>query len=403
MTTASAVVPVITSHDQAIATARDYAARIAGGALERDRSGAVPALELAELDGSGLLGLTVPREHGGPNLSVVTLTEVIRLIAAADPAIAQVPQGHFLLVDVLAVWGSDGARRRLFAEVLSGGRLGNALAERGGRHAQDLQTRLRPTAAGPRLSGRKSYCTGALTSRYIGVSALDEQDRLLLAFVARHADGVELDTDWNAMGQRATVSGGARFTEVEVDIELVIPFQDAFAVPQQLGARAQLIHAAIQVGIAGSALRDARTFVTTKARPFFEAARAGWAPSAGEDPNTILRFGRLATRLRAAESLLADAARTQAEIGLIPSDEQAAARGSVAVAQAKAFGSEVAVEIASEIFSLTGASATDARHGLDRHWRNARTHASHDPVDWKLHHVGNFLLNGALPPNHSQL
>jgi hypothetical protein len=32
-----------------------------------------------------------------------------------------------------------------------------------------------------------------------------------------------------------------------------------------------------------------------------------------------------------------------------------------------------------------------------------RTHASHDPVDWKYHHVGNYLLNDALPPNHGQL
>lgn len=44
-----------------------------------------------------------------------------------------------------------------------------------------------------------------------------------------------------------------------------------------------------------------------------------------------------------------------------------------------------------------------ARHDLSRHWRNARTHASHDPVDWKYHHVGNYLLNHVLPPNHGQL
>ena len=43
------------------------------------------------------------------------------------------------------------------------------------------------------------------------------------------------------------------------------------------------------------------------------------------------------------------------------------------------------------------------KYGFDRHWRNARTHASHDPVDWKYHHVGNFRLNHVLPPNHGQL
>ena len=75
----------------------------------------------------------------------------------------------------------------------------------------------------------------------------------------------------------------------------------------------------------------------------------------------------------------------------------------LAPAQAKAFASEVAAEVATEIFSLSGASAADERYDLSRHWRNARTHASHDPVDWKYHHVGNYLLNGIAPPSHGQI
>jgi alkylation response protein AidB-like acyl-CoA dehydrogenase len=71
----------------------------------------------------------------------------------------------------------------------------------------------------------------------------------------------------------------------------------------------------------------------------------------------------------------------------------------IAIAQAKAFGSEVAAEVTTEMFALSGASATDEKYDLSRHWRNARTHASHDPVSWKYHHIGNYLLNDALPPN----
>jgi alkylation response protein AidB-like acyl-CoA dehydrogenase len=222
------------THEEAVLAAREYAQTIAASVIERDRSGALPVTELARLDASGLLGITVPHEYGGCDLSVVTLAEVIRQIAMVDPAIAQAPQGHFLLVDVLAVWGSDEQRQRLYAEVMAGGRLGNALAERGGKHAQDLKTRL---SRGRILDGRKYYATGALTSRWIGVTAIDDDDRMVLAFVRRDAEGVELDEDWHTMGQRATVSGGASFTEVEVDPDLVVPYQQAFAVPQQLGRR----------------------------------------------------------------------------------------------------------------------------------------------------------------------
>lgn len=53
----------------------------------------------------------------------------------------------------------------------------------------------------------------------------------------------------------------------------------------------------------------------------------------------------------------------------------------------------------------SGAEALRAgeRHDLSRRWRNARTHGSHDPVAWKYHHVGDFLLNDVLPPNHGQI
>jgi SfnB family sulfur acquisition oxidoreductase len=393
----------IGSAGEALKAARDYAASIADGVIARDRAGVVPVRELAALDASGLLAITVPRDHDGPDLPAVTLAEVIRTVAAVDPAVAQVPQGHFLLVDVLAVHGSGHQRERLFAEVLGGARLGACFAERGGQHAQDLKTRLVTTGSGARLSGRKYYCTGAITSRWLGVSALDDTGRVVLAFVERDAEGVKIDDDWNVMGQRATVSGSAIFDDVAADPALVVPYQRAFEVPQQLGARAQLVHAAIEVGIAGGALRDAGDFVRDRARPFFEAVRGGWAERASEDPHTIYRYGRLATLVRAAETMLASAAATLDEVTRWPRDPDAAAHGSVAVAQAKAFGSEVAGQVASDLFALTGASAVDERYDLSRHWRNARTHASHDPVDWKYRHVGNYLLNHTFPPNHGQL
>lgn len=390
--------PRIQTHAEAVTAATELAAALAPGAPERDRNGAdvVPYEALALLDDSGLLGITVPAADGGPGLNPSTLAEVTRLIAAADSAIAQVPQAHYLLVDVLAAYGGAGTRNRLYPDVLAGRRLGNALAERGGKHAQDLKTRV---TAG-RLNGVKYYATGALTSAWIAVSALGEDGRLVLAFVPRDAAGVRVDTDWDVIGQRATISGTATFTDVPV--ELSLDYSSAYEVPQQLGARAQLVHAAIEVGIAGGALADARDYLREKARPSTEAVRAG-ASRAVEDPHIMYRYGRLATRVRAAEALLASAARTLDEIGLVPADAETAARGSLAVAAAKAFGSEVAVEAGSELFALCGTSSAASKYDLDRHWRNARTHSVHDPVDWKYHHLAAWELNDLRPPNHGQL
>jgi SfnB family sulfur acquisition oxidoreductase len=396
--------PRLATHDAAVAAAHAFAGSIAKGVVERDRSGSAPYAEMARFDASGLLGITVAHAEGGPALGPSTLAEVTRVIAAVDPAIAQTPQAHYLFVDVMALLGTEAQKRRLLGEVLAGNRIGNALAERGTKHAQDLQTRLAHDEAGAlRLSGRKYYCTGTLTAQWIAVTALDEQDRLVVAYVGRHDDGVTVTEDWNVMGQRATVSGTTNLENVAVDPELVVPYWSAFEGPQALGSRAQLVHAAIEVGIAGGALRDARAFLRDKARPFFEAVRGGSVQKASDDPHSLLRYGRLATQVRAAEALLESAARELDAIGLNPCTPEAAARGSLAVAQAKAFGSEVAVHVASELFALSGASAADAKYDLDRHWRNARTHSIHDPADWKYHHVAQYEVNGVLPPNHAQL
>ncbi|KUL31927.1 acyl-CoA dehydrogenase family protein [Actinoplanes awajinensis] len=388
------------THDEAVTAAHRLAAELTPGAIQRDRDGAtvIPSDALAALDASGLLAVTVPATDGGPGLGPRTLAEVARIVAAADPSVAQVPQAHFLLVDVLAVHGSTDARKRLFGEVLAGRRFGNALAERGGKHAQDLRTKI----TGGRLDGVKYYTTGALTSAWIAVSALDEQGRLVLAFVARDAEGVAVDTDWDVIGQRATISGTATFTNVPVEPGLRIDYAGAYQVPQQLGARAQLYHAAIEVGIAGAALADTRQYLRTKARPSTEAVRYG-AGSAAEDPHVLHRYGRLASRVRAAEALLDSAARTLEEVTLTPADADAAARGSLAVAAAKAFGSEIAVEAGSELFAMCGTSAAAAKHDLDRHWRNARTHSVHDPLDWKYHHIAAYELSDISPPNHGQI
>jgi alkylation response protein AidB-like acyl-CoA dehydrogenase len=383
----------------ALAAADELAVWLAPGAAERDAAGGVPYEALARLDASGLLALTVPAEHGGLGAGPVLLAEAIRRVAVADPAVAQAAQGHYLLVDVLVTAAGEPLRSRLLAEVVAGRRIGNALAERGGAHAQALATTL---GADGRLRGAKAYATGALTSAWIGVTAVGDDGRVALAFVEREAPGVELSEAWWAMGQRATVSGGVTF-DCLADPALVLDWTGLFERPQVLGARAQLVHAALEVGIARAAVEDAAAFLRERARPFFEAVRFAGVERAADDPHALRRLGEHGARTSAAEALLARAAARLEAIGLEPADAQAAGEGSLAVAEAKAFGCETAVAAASDLFAICGTSATDRRLGLDRHWRNARTHSVHDPVAWKYQHIGAFLADGRLPPSHGQL
>jgi alkylation response protein AidB-like acyl-CoA dehydrogenase len=103
---------VIASREEAVTVAKRFAAAIADGVIERDRPGALPVAGLAEFDSSGLLGLAIAREDGGSGLGATELAEVVRTIAAVDPAVAQGPQGHYLFADVLTAFGTDAQRRQ---------------------------------------------------------------------------------------------------------------------------------------------------------------------------------------------------------------------------------------------------------------------------------------------------
>ena len=78
-------------------------------------------------------------------------------------------------------------------------------------------------------------------------------------------------------------------------------------------------------------------------------------------------------------------------------------RLTIAVAEAKALSTEVSLHVSNKLFELTGSRSTLQEFGLDRHWRNARTHTLHDPVRWKYHRIGDFVLNGVKPARHGAL
>ena len=386
-------VAVITSDEQALVVASDLAEDLRRDSAQRDRERRLPWPELDAFSRSGLWGISVPKAYGGADVSNVTLAKVIALIAQADASLGQIPQNHFYALQVLRVNGSAAQQQRLYAEVLAGQRFGNALAELGTKTAHDRVTSLTRDGDGFRINGRKFYATGALYAQRIPTSVVDEHGVQQLAFVPRDSQGLNVIDYWSGFGQRTTGSGSVVFDNVWVAAQDVVPFQSAFERPTTVGPLAQILHAAIDTGIARAAFEDTLHFVRTKTRPWIDAT----SDKASEDPLTLKSFGHLSVRLHATEALLERAGeyldRAQAD-----SNAEHVAAASIAVAEVRALSTEISLAAGSTLFELAGSQATLAEHGLDRHWRNARVHTLHDPVRWKYHAVGNYYLNDANPP-----
>ncbi|XQZ41706.1 SfnB family sulfur acquisition oxidoreductase [Paracoccus yeei] len=388
---------VIASDAEAIAVAERLAQDFAPGASRRDRDRVLPWDELDAFSASGLWGITVPREHGGAGVSAVTLARVIAIIGAADGSLAQIPQNHFYALEVLRSGGSPGQRARFDALALAGQRFGNALAEIG---ARDFRRRTRLSARDGRLfvTGRKFYCTGAIFADWIPTLVVDDEDRQQIVFIPREAEGVQITDDWDGFGQRTTGSGSVAFDRVAVQPEWVVPFQASFERPTPIGPLAQIMHAAIDLGIGRGAFAATLPFVRDRARPWVDAH----VDRAADDPLLVAGLGDVAVRLRAAEALLDRAGHAVDEAVADPT-EFTVAQASLAVAAARALTTTAGLLAASKLFELTGTSATLAEDNLDRHWRNVRTHSLHDPVRWKYHAVGNHSLNGINPPRHGAI
>lgn len=397
-------VPVL-SADEAVAVATEIAAELAATSVERDRDRLLPERELERLSASGLLAVTVPKEDGGAALPVEALVEVFRILATGDPSVAQVPHSHFVYVNAMRHQGTLEQQRYFFGEVLAGKRFGNAQSEVGTRHVRDIRTSLTPVGNGRwLLNGTKGYSTGALFADWIPVLAhLDTlatpgAGPLHVAWVQRQAPGVTVTDDWAGMGQRTTASGTVDLVDVEVDDARITPYHLTFEGPQTYGAFAQVLHAALDVGIARAALRDAADFVRTTSRPYPDAG----VDRAADDPLVVQALGRMEVDVRASEALLREAGRAVDAADAHLTAESAAA-ASLAVAAVRAHSSQVAVDVASRLFEVCGTRSALDRLNLNRHWRNARTHTLHDPAAWKVQHLGRYVVDGTPPPNHGQL
>ncbi len=387
---------VITDDAEAIAVAKGLAEQFAVGAAQRDRHRILPLAELDAFSQSGLWSINVPRAFGGPELSYVTLSKVIAIIAAADPSIGQIPQNHLGVVAAIRTVSDEAQQRLLFTGVLQGLRFGNAFSEFGSKRAADFETKFTDEGDYVVVTGRKFYSTGALLAHLVPIVALDDQGRAWYAIAERDAPGLTVIDDWSSFGQRITGSGTVILDNVRVPKAYLVPGFKGYERPTADGPIFQIIQAAVDTGIAQSALAETIHFVKEKSRAWVDSG----LEHACQDPYTIQRIGDLSVRLHATEALLEKAGLAVDRAVANPTAETVAT-AQIAVAEAKILSTEIAIEATNRLFELAGTRSTLAEHNLDRHWRNARTHTLHDPVRWKYNIVGNYVLNGINPPLHA--
>lgn len=377
--------------------ARTVLPGIASEAADRELVRRMPFAEIERLFAEGLGTWRVPARFGGPDARVRELVEFVIDLATADANIAQAVRSHFAFVEQLRRSDNEEQQRRWFARVLDGDVFGLASGETGGVQGK-MATRVRQSADGWRVSGVKYYSTGTLYADWINVRVVDEADHPRAFVLPADRDGIERIDDWDGIGQRLTASGTTTFTDVAVHDEEFVEVDPQDGARPPISPFFQIFLAAVEVGIGRNALADAVAYARNKARPIKHSG----VDRSVDDPYVRLAVGETAARVYAAESAVLRAAeaidRVDDTDNGSDAEQQALLEASLTVARAQFFAVEAALKAGEQLFDVGGASTTARSHNLDRHWRNARTVASHNPRAYKASVVGAYLLDDIEPP-----
>lgn len=381
---------------------RDLFARIGAGSSERERDRVLPFEAVEWLKQAGFGALRLARADGGAG---ATFREVYRLtvaLAAADANVAHIFRNHFTVAEQYARLPYDAQSRAWQKAVAEGAIFGLASTEAGSNPAGGFapETRLDPEGEGFRLNGVKYYSTGTLFSDSLLIRAATAEGKVAAVIIPTRREGIDIVDDWDGAGQRLTASGTTRFHNVRVEADEAV-----FDGPGRgyglaySNTQAQLFLTAVVAGIARGALDDAVALVQRRKRSFYYAP----VPKPADDPFLHEAIGRLSANAFAAEAVILAAAEALDRAGDArdrgeETAEALAAEAAQAAAQAKLVVDELALKSGSLLFEAGGASATERAVNLDRHWRNARTIASHNPASYKAQAIGALLVKGTPLP-----
>lgn len=387
-----------TDYETLAARFRPILARIAQSSVERERSRSLPFEAIRWLKEAGFGAVRVPVEQGGAGASLPQLLQLLIELAEADSNLPQALRGHFAFVEDRLNAHAGSPQDVWFKRFVEGELVGCAWTEIGSVKVGDVITRVKRQGDQWVVNGTKYYSTGSIFSDWIDLFARREDTGGdVIAVTRTRQPGVTQSDDWDGFGQRTTGSGTSVFENAVVVEENIIDFASRF---KYQTAFYQLVLLAVIVGCGRAAVREFSHETRTRTRVFSH----GNASEASQDPQVLQVIGKAAALVYSAEAGTLRAAETaqRAYLARFGDDEAAEREANVAAeldsAQAQAATVELVLRATSELFNALGASGTSTAKQLDRHWRNARTAASHNPVIYKERIVGDWLVNGHEPP-----
>lgn len=379
-------------------------AEFTAASATRDAERDLPFSAIDQLKQTRFGALRLPVDLGGGGASFEQTLEGFLALAKADSNIAHIWRNHAMLTERLLVHGLlNPGLRPLRDAVADGALIGLAGAEAvrtqsGGAIASG--SKVVADGAAYRFSARKVYSTGSIFADWIVTYGELEDGTRVNVVVPADRNGITRIDDWDGMGQRLTGTGTTIFDNVVIHPHEIIRPADLKPNLQFMTSTiAQLVLTTVIAGITAAIARDAAITLRNRDRTFY------YAPSelAKDDPILLTTLGQIDAEAFGAEAIVLAAGRqidrAAAAIDTTPDALAFVEAAALTAARAKVVVDALAQRAGSALYDVAGASATLRSLNLDRHWRNLRTVASHNPASYKAFVVGNAMLNGTPVPS----
>ncbi len=376
-------------------------AQIAEGNTARERDRVFPHEQVTLLKDAGFGVLRVPESRGGSGASLEQTFALLAALAEADPNVAHVWRNHLAFVEDRLNARPSAGNDRWIDRFLSGDFVGGGWTEANNGTFATIATTVRRDEDRFRVTGAKFYATGSLYADWLDVIGRTDDGALLTALVRRDDPGVTLTDDWNGFGQQTTASGSATYDGALAHPDDVFDVSDRFVYQ---GHFYQVAILAVLAGITAAALRDGIGALRARGRNYPHGLDA--VPA--KDAQLLQVIGQVSADRFSADAALAAVSRSLDELAAAHADDDRDARSALTIAaqvatdHAQLVIVDASLHATTTIFDALGASGVSTERALDRHWRNARTLASHNPRVYKARVIGDWLVNGVDPvPNLS--
>jgi alkylation response protein AidB-like acyl-CoA dehydrogenase len=366
----SVVMELTAEQEEILRTLREFVDRdVLPVASELDHADEFPADLVNTMRELGLFGVTIPEEYGGLGLDLTTYALIIKELSRGWISLSGVINTHFMAAWMIERYGTEEQRSRLLPRMAAGDvRAAYSMTEaHAGSDVQAIRTRARRDGDEWVIDGQKMWVTNGLRAGMVMLLAVTDPDarprhRGMTAFIIEkepdvaEQPGLTVPPQLKKLGYKGVESTELVFDGFRAPADAVLGGEEG------IGQGFKQFIAAVELGRVNVAARGLG--VATCA---FEAAiryaqeREAFGKPIAEQQQIQVKLAQMATKIRAAELLMLDAARRKAS----------GERADLEAGMAKLFATEIAEECALEAMRIHGGYGYSQEYVVERLYRDA--------------------------------